>query len=70
MSCECSSESYDRAEAWCQEAVSAGHDMLFSTDLFSAEMTRVSKDLGVSVQVRRYLIIYISDELVNTLLWL
>jgi len=52
MSChECSSESYDKAEAWCRETVSAGHGMLFSTELFAAEMTRVSRELGVSVQV-------------------
>lgn len=52
MSCyECSSESYDKAEAWCRETVSAGHDMLFSTALFAAEMTRVSRELDVSVQV-------------------
>lgn len=51
MSChECSSESYDKAEAWCRETVSAGHGMLFSTELFAAEMTRVSRELGVSVQ--------------------
>ena len=53
MSCpeyECSSESYDKAEHWCQQTVSAGHDMLFSTDLFSAEMTKMSNELGVSVQ--------------------
>eukprot|EP00574_Skeletonema_japonicum_P008015 CAMPEP_0201735722 /NCGR_PEP_ID=MMETSP0593-20130828/37813_1 /ASSEMBLY_ACC=CAM_ASM_000672 /TAXON_ID=267983 /ORGANISM="Skeletonema japonicum, Strain CCMP2506" /LENGTH=143 /DNA_ID=CAMNT_0048229333 /DNA_START=11 /DNA_END=439 /DNA_ORIENTATION=+ len=51
MSChECSSESYDKAEAWCREAVSAGHDMLFSIDSFSAEMIAVSNELGISVQ--------------------
>jgi hypothetical protein len=49
---ECSSESYDKAEAWCREMVSAGHEMLFSTDLFATEMTRVSIELGISFQVK------------------
>ena len=49
---ECSSDSYDKAEAWCQEMVSAGHDMVFSTELFATEMTRVSIELGISIQVK------------------
>ncbi len=48
---ECSSESYDKAEAWCREMVSAGHEMLFSPELFATEMTRVSIELGISFQV-------------------
>lgn len=47
----CSSESYDKAEAWCREVVSAGHEMLFSTQQFAAEMTRMSSQLGLSLQV-------------------
>lgn len=61
---ECSSESYDKAEAWCREMVSAGHEMLFSTDLFATEMTRVSIELGISFQVGEVICVVAYDHII------
>ena len=49
---ECSSNDYDKAEAWCRQTISSGHEMMFSLKLFHQEIARASNQFGLSFEVR------------------
>ncbi|KAL9188894.1 hypothetical protein ACHAXT_011384 [Thalassiosira profunda] len=47
---ECSSDGYDRAEAWCRRTIAAGHALMFSLATFHEEISRNSKEFGLSFE--------------------
>ncbi|KAL9188876.1 hypothetical protein ACHAXT_011366 [Thalassiosira profunda] len=47
---ECSSDGYDRAEAWCRRTIAAGHALMFSLATFHEEISRHSKEFGLSFE--------------------
>ena len=42
---------YDRAELWCRERISSGHDMLFSRLIFNQEIKTASDNFGMPFEV-------------------
>jgi len=53
---ECGEESYDRAVAWCREAISSvgrDNDMLFSPRAFHREIASASSRFGMPFEVSR-----------------
>ncbi len=49
---ECGEDTYDRAVAWCREAISSGGDMLFSPRAFHREISSASSRFGLPFEVR------------------
>lgn len=52
---ECGEDSYDRAVAWCREAISSvgrDNDMLFSPRAFHREIASASSRFGMPFEVR------------------
>mmetsp|Transcript_29262 Transcript_29262/g.50569 ORF Transcript_29262/g.50569 Transcript_29262/m.50569 type:complete len:298 (-) Transcript_29262:827-1720(-) len=47
---ECSSSDYDRAESWCRQTISSGHEMMFSLQSFHREIGRASHRFGLSFE--------------------
>ena len=42
---------YKKSEEWCEHVIKKGHDLLFSTDTFDADMMKVSRDLKFPLEV-------------------
>jgi hypothetical protein len=43
---------YFKADEWCRNIVSRGHEMLFNLETFDSELNRAAKILNFPVQVR------------------
>ncbi len=44
---------YDRAAEWCKRAVKKGHNFLFDTDAFDAEMRKAASELCFPMEVSK-----------------